>query len=239
MKTKIVICDDEPIFCNKIKQFILEYCNQNAIKSSIHIYNSGEECLSNLRDCNILFLDIDMPGMDGIEVGKRIPHINKSVMIVYLTSCVERMQEAFGPQVFSFLRKPVKRERINQVLSKILIEKQNKYRIAIDEANDGKLYYNTDEVVYIIAQRQYSKIVTADKQYIVRKSIREWTEELNSYHFLQTHKSVLINLERVKFLDTKIIMDNGHVLPIATRRQHETRNAYHAYIRKMAKSGIC
>lgn len=238
MDTKMVICDDEPIFCHIIKEFILEYCRKNNLKCNIHIYNSGEECLSNINDCDILFLDIDMPGMDGIEVGKRVPHINKSTMIVYLTSCVERMQEAFGPQVFSFLCKPVMRERIHHVLEDILKEKKQKHRVAIDFANDCTLYYDTDEVVYIIAQRQYSKIITADKQYVVRKSIREWSEELDSHHFLQTHKSVLINLERVKILDTKITMDNGHVLPIATRRQLETRNAYNNYIRKMAKQVI-
>lgn len=238
-KFKVIICDDEPIFCAGLEKLVKEYFEDNNINFTIKKCLSGAECIENIEDCNLLFLDIEMPKMDGIEVKERITQINKKIAIVYVTNYTGRMIEAFSPQVFSFIKKPAEKEQIFHVLSTVIQDRKNRHLVEILTLQNQLKYLFIDQILYIKAEHQYTNIVTNTENYIVRKCMHEWHQELARYDFCQIHKSILVNLGFVEKIDTAVTLENGEMLQIAIRRMSETKKVYSQYVKRMARRKIC
>ena len=109
---KIGICDDDKNIIQKIKDYISEYKGD---KCTIESYNSGEELIENKKKFDVIFLDIDMEGIYGIETGKKIRDYDKNVKIIYVTSFTDYVNLAFKVHAFLYLNKPIQKEEIHML----------------------------------------------------------------------------------------------------------------------------
>ncbi len=227
----IAICDDENLHRKKLIEVIQKYCKQHGKLAVISEYSSGEECLADLGDVEILFLDIDMEGIDGIEVKDRLESTHENVHIIFTTNYGNRMSEAFGMQVVSFIQKPVKLEELASAMDKV--SKWDAERDFIELGGNGgkKNVFPTEQVCYIIANNQYSKIVLKKEEILIRKSLKAWEEELSDKGFCRIHQSVIINFFHAKEVDQKAIMDNDATFPVSIRRRKAVNQAYSEYIK--------
>lgn len=238
-KFKIIICDSNPIFCVHLENLVKEYLDENKIIYEINQYLSGAECIKNIQDCSLVFLDTKLSDMDGIEVKNHITQTNKNVAFVYITSHTERMIEAFSPQVFSFMKKPVDKEHLFYALDRVIQDRKNRHLVEIQTLQNQLKYLFVDEILYIKSEHQYTNIITNTENYVVKKCMHEWQQELEEYDFYQIHKSLLVNFRFVKQIDSEITLENEEKLPIAIRRMSNTTKAYDQYVKRMAGRKIC
>ena len=109
----IAICDDEINIINKTKKLIQDYDKEDI---DIYVYESGEELINSDKEFHIIFLDIDMKGLDGIETAKKLRKYDKKVKIIYVTNYTDYTYSAFSVHAFGYLVKPLnKKELYNQL----------------------------------------------------------------------------------------------------------------------------
>lgn len=229
----IAICDDEKLHRKKLIEVIQKYCKQHGKLAVISEYSSGEECLNDLGEVEILFLDIDMEGLDGIEVKDRLESTHENVHIVFTTNYGNRMNEAFGMQVVSFIQKPVKLAEVASAMDKVSKWDAERDFIELEGAGGKKNVYPVEQVYYIAASNQYSKIVLRKEEILMRKSLKAWEQELADKGFCRIHQSFIVNFSHVKDVGQKVIMEDGTVFSISTRRRKAVNQAYSEYIKNM------
>ena len=110
---RIIICDDDNEIVVQLKQMISEFFqNIPANPPEIVCYNNGDDLLSDSEDKTIVFLDIEMPGINGIMVGNELMRQNKNTIIMVVTSYIEYLDDAMRFNVFRYLTKPLDEKRI-------------------------------------------------------------------------------------------------------------------------------
>lgn len=225
---RIAICDDQQVF----REDILEHCKRELPKESViyRCFASGEELLESGGWYDFLFLDIEMSGMDGIQVKNRLEMQNAQAKIIFLTSHEERMIEAFGNNVIGFLRKPVKEETLKPIIQKMkwLIERKT-----VEWEDNGKLHVcYAEDIRYIEAQDKYTYVVVGEERHLVRRSLTEWEEMLPESSFGKANRSCLVNLCLLERMKSEILLEDGKTIPISRKYKKEIEEKYRRYLRK-------
>lgn len=226
---KIVLCDDQEIY----RKDILESCKRILEKKDI-VYKefaSGEELLYSEEAFDFLFLDIEMTGLDGIQVKELLEKRGMKGKIIFLTSHEERMIEAFGANVIGFLRKPVQEEALVSIVQKMKLFMDD--RITIEWEVDGSMYVAyAEEIQYIEAQDKYTCVAVGTKQYLVRRSLREWEVLLQNSDFCKVNRSFLVNVSLLDRVKSEIVLDDGKTITISRKYKKEIEEQYKRYLRK-------
>ena len=187
---EIGICDDEKVYC----EAMISYCQKvfSDCKPVFHVFYSGEEMLASKQVFDLLFLDIEMPGADGISVKDALQDERRTDKIVFLTSHEERMREAFGANVLGFISKPISRAEIEKDLRK-LKKRVNKPTVTITV--DGvSIRIPMDDIQYVEAEDKYVSVHVSEKSYLLRQTLNEWCEILPPPFFCRCSRFCIINM---------------------------------------------
>lgn len=209
---KIGICDDQTIEAEIIKK----YC-QNLGYENIYLYTSGEDLLNSpeLSSINLLFLDIKMRGISGIEVKNKLEQTNSSILIVFCTTHKELMQNAFGRNVISFLNKPCSRYSIEHCIKKAAHLTKEFYPVNISKT----VAIPCGDIIYLHAEQKYTIFYTRKGEtYSTRKPMKEWAMELDKFGFCPISRSSIINLKYyIKTQEKQILLCDNISLPVSRR----------------------
>jgi DNA-binding LytR/AlgR family response regulator len=230
----IAICDDEEIYCKHTKQLCLNYLQNEDYKSEVLVFSSGEQLLAYSEDIDVVLLDIQMKGMDGIAVKERLRETRKETRIIFLTNHNELMQEAFGGQVYSFLTKPVDKEKLYKIMDIVVKEFLEEFIVEL-ECYDKKYYIRGNTIEYIKAEDKYTRIITGEKEYVDNRTMSQWENILQKHNFYRTHKSYIINLKYIKNIHEVVVMENGAKISISRRNSKKFKDTYYNYIKLEAK----
>lgn len=201
---RIAICDDNMNHINIIENYI-----HDLRKTSIECdaYQSGEELIRSFRDgeeqYDVIFLDMEMEQLNGIETANYIREIDEHVIIVFVTSHTEYMRESFKCAPFRFLVKPVDDEEFKTVFYDISKKLSKQRKVFAFTENKAKIRLYCDDIIYCESQDHWIWIHTKDKVYKICKSLTELHGQLDKEMFCRVHKSYIIN-----FLYIKSIKDN-------------------------------
>lgn len=227
------ICDDEGIYRTHVKKLCQSYFNERNISSEIIEFSSGEEFLSSVEEINIVLLDIEMSGINGITVKEQLEKLHRDIRIIYITSHIQFMENAFGKNVYSFLTKPVMKDKFCKVMDLIIRDMEEDFIVKID--NKDNPYINCKTIIYIKAQDKYTTVKTREGEYLVRRSMNDWENILANRFFYRIHKSYIINLAYVKRIDNLILMDNGEKVTVSKRYIHSFKESYYNYIKRKVR----
>jgi len=233
----VTICDDEARWREDIRKLCERYAKEKSVNLIISEYSSGKEVIANKsKMCDILFLDIELKDMNGIDVKNSLQDERINTRIIFITSHFEIVTEAFGRNVYGFLTKPLDRLALNRKLDLMITYMiDDRKTIMLDNYGKCKLVY-LKNVVYIEAAKNYSKIYTLnDENYLFSdKSIGFWKEYLASNGFEMSMRSILVNLMHVdKIGQTNVYMKNGVSLDISRRMKKHFDEVYKEYIWNM------
>ena len=201
---KIAICDDNMNHINIIENYIY-----SIRKTSVECdaYQSGEELIRTFRNgeeqYDVIFLDMEMEQLNGIETANYIREIDEHVIIVFVTSHTEYMRESFKCAPFRFLVKPVDSEEFETVFYDISKKLSKQRKVFAFTENKAKIRLYCDDIIYCESQDHWIWIHTKDKVYKICKSLTELHSSLDKEMFCRIHKSYIIN-----FLYIKSIKDN-------------------------------
>ncbi len=233
----IAICDDDLITLHNTKDLIEEY----KIKEfNIKTYSSGEELLKSKREFDIIFLDIDMGGINGIETAKRIRVYDKQVKIIYVTNYTDYTSMAFSVHAFGYLVKPLRLEEVHHQLNEALsYMKEDKEELVEFITNEGLVRINLNKIYYFEYQSRKVLMKTNDKIYILKEKISDISSRMRSYGFEMPHKSFVVNLYNVKSIKGyDIFMMDESVIPLSQKKSTEFRKTLNIYLSNHIEKNI-
>ena len=242
MKLKTIIIDDEPDSVDLLELELAKSCPQVEI---IATYNSSVKALKKIeaQQPDLLFLDIEMPVINGFELLEKILHLNFSV--IFVTAYNQYALKAFRFNALDYLVKPIEASDLIDAVAKAekkikptagqlsLVQRQLRgeiaTRIAIPGQN-GISFIELNEIVFVEASNNYSKLILSDKRiFTVSKTLKDVQDVLEESHFLRVHRQYIINLNHVKQFNRNesiLIMDNGDHLPIARNQKEKLIEKY-------------
>lgn len=225
---QIAICDDDI----RIRRFLRSSIEGAGIACTVEEFSNGAELLRNYQDYDILFLDIDMPVVNGIEAAKKIRRKDRKVKIIYVTGYQDYMQRSFDVHPFSFLVKPVKKEMIIKQLREALLygrEEEKAVTVRL-ETTSGIEEIAVPDIYYLEYQSRKLRLVMKQGECMIRGKISEFLEKLVPYGFASPHKSFIVNLYHVKAIrGYDIFMMNGDQIPLSQKRSTEFRGLLGKY----------
>ena len=227
---RIAVCDDEELFRIEFKS-VLDKVLINA-EYDIDTFSGGsslyEAFLKNPFD--LVFLDIEMPGIDGITLAKRLRAVSENVLIVFLTSHIEYALEGYEVNALRYLVKPVDMNKLSEVLKYIQDKKNNSRQIMIKQEGED-IVIDISDIIYMESMDKNVRIVTSKSEYITRYNISDYEEELKDSGFLRIHRGYLISLSKVKkIVKNDVIMDGDISLPVSRSNVKALKEALYAYV---------
>ncbi|WP_099466756.1 LytR/AlgR family response regulator transcription factor [Konateibacter massiliensis] len=229
MKIKIAICDDNEIFCNQIKEFILRYNKENKANCEVSTFCSGFDLLGQYtEEYKFIILDIEMEGMNGIETALEIRKKNQKVIIWFLTVSEAYIMEGYKAEAFRYLLKPLSYEVFEEQFTTSLSWVEEKYvRPIVVEYKNETYHLEEDDILFIEVFGHKLIFHLQDKAITSIDSLRNIETMLNKSSFVRIHRSYLINLKKVKtFNKTEIIMHNNERVPISKYKEKEFKQCY-------------
>lgn len=235
---KIAICDDSELQRRLLAELLKGYYSRNYEKLILAEYSCGENLIADVEDgefdADLIFLDIHMTGMNGIDTARKLRELNCSTEIVFLTATADYALAGYGVQAGGYLVKPVDTGRLGVLLQNIFWREQRK-RIEIKCGKQYRYPYISD-IMYAESSNHRATIYLADESWInTIEKLSTLKERLDDLHFLQCHQSFLVNMNYIADIRENVILHNGKELPISVRRRAETIETYHRFWEQVMK----
>lgn len=230
---RILICDDDQNITQLLQKYIIEFFKQAKLKiPEIQSYNSGEKLLTDSMAKDIVFLDVEMPGLNGIYVGKNLKEKNPNTIIFIITSYIEYLDEAMRFHVFRYLSKPLDKQRLFRNM-KDALQLYNSINIKIPiETKEGVFTSTASDIIFIEAQNRTITVYTLSRDFIVLHNMTHWAAKLNMPCFFQTHRSFIVNMKYVTNFDHSLIhlYNNKYTAYLTKRKYSKFKEAYFLYL---------
>jgi len=240
---RIAVCDDEKYYVERIANELKLILREENIKSEIEGFKNGRILLHQhqLNPFDVLFLDIDMPGVTGFDIAKEIRSLSTQTQVIFITGKHDLVYQSFEYHPFYFICKSVEQNLHHDLLhtvSKLLpFFKQNKM-IKISDNTMGSFYVSLKDILYIQSDKHYLLYYLANKDPIPVKeremmSIKE--NELSSFDFFKPHRRYLVNMQHVGRFDltlNSILLSNGTSIPISKSLRDSAFEKYRNYLRR-------
>ena len=227
---RIAICDDEEIYRVQLKT-VLDRLLVND-EYNIDTFSDGNILCGAFSECpyDLVFLDIEMPSVDGITLAKRIRSVSESVFIVFLTSHIEYALEGYEVNALRYLTKPVDINKLKDVIKHVQ-EKQKKARQIIIREDGEEIVIDVGDVIYMEAMDKNVRIVTSGGEFVTRYNIGEYEEELKNDGFFRIHRGYLISLSKIKKLvKNDVVMEGDTALPVSRSNLKPLKDAFYSYV---------
>lgn len=231
---KIALCDDDKYELDQLNSMIVRYCEEKNIKALTFTYVTGEGLLRSAKKFHIIFLDIKMDNMDGIEVAKMIRADDKRVKIIYVTNFSNYQTDAFSVRAFGYVTKPITYEILHKQLDDVIEYSQlEENRAAFTFDTDlGIKTLNIDDIYYFESYNHKIKVVTKGRSLEISDSINNVLNNFKSYGFSMPHKSFVINLLYVSSIKGyDITLTDGDIIPISQKRAVGFKSEFHSFLK--------
>ena len=235
---KLAICDDE----KRIRDIIAESVKEVSEKIEIELYADAKGILSASFDSDILFLDTQMPGIDGMGAARMLRSSGKKTVIVFVTALEDQVFNAFDVGAFNYIVKPFTKAKIIEVFKKAVkqAEDQRLVETAISEQEEAgrtiTVKSGGTNTRVILSEVQYAEIYdrriilhmesSDDIEYYGRISD---LENIAGKDFFRVHRAYLVNLGAVKSYDSKYVHMSDADIPVARGKYQELIRAYMSY----------
>ncbi len=205
MTLQVLIVDDEPAAGIYLKSIIEQVPGTDVIAA----VSSAREALekTSVYSPHVVFLDVDMPEMNGIELAQALVEMQNDMLLVFATAYPDYALKAFELYAFDYILKPFNEKRIKKTVKKLIRRIQTQVQetdrsgysssIPIDTPA-GKIFLNPAEIFYIESNKSKITIKTKSDDYITKGNLRFLEKALAPYGFFRTHRSYLVNLRYIR-----------------------------------------
>lgn len=235
---KIAVCDDENIFAQKMKKIIATYCTKRQIPYEIDIYQSGKLFIANnikMMEYQIVFLDINMKEIDGLETAKKLRKICRDTFVIFVTAFINYTLEGYKVDAIRYLLKTSDNfeqsvyESLNAVFQKM------EYVPVIKKFHfqEGTKNIALEKILYIESVLHKLTFHIWDEETIISYTMYETLNNVSKMFtkdFVRIHQSYLVNLRFIrKLVGNDVLLSNDNLLPIARSKLKEVRNRVAIY----------
>lgn len=219
---KCLIVDDDPLVCDMISHFISKV---DFLEYSIHCQNGADALnLLAVESFDLVFLDIEMPDISGVEL---LSNIRETIPIIMITSTPEFALESYNYNVVDYLIKPVTYTRFYKAVQKVYQRRETALKTNQDRPKESALEdifikdghnfikLTLSEVLYLESMSNYVAFKTAAKTYLSLTSMQK-LEDTMPDHFIRIHRSYMVNIRKIDRIETNAVLVGDKQLPIST-----------------------
>ena len=230
---RILICDDDILVIEQLEGYIKVFFEKISVKCpKIVCFSDGESLLADKGDKDILFLDIEMPGINGICVGNELKKANDRIIIFIVTSYSKYLDEAMRFHVFRYLSKPLEQQRFFRNM-KDAVALYNAINIKVPiETKQGIHTLPASSIIMIEAQGRKVTVHTTLQDFESVHNMQYWLNMLPKNCFFQTHRSFIVNFEHISDFDHSLVhlADNQFRAYLSKRKYSAFKDAYLLYL---------
>ena len=232
----IVICDDTERNVDQLRFYLKRYFKEINCYIDILTYKSGDDLLSDLaagmlNDTIITFLDILMPGTNGIDTAKKIRETNNDMVIIFTTMSMDHMLDGYSVYALQYLVKPVKYPEVKDALGKCMAKYAGLLR-SIEVLSDRltvRVYLK--DIMYLEFSSRSLHIHTATEIIKTFLPLSEVERQLDDRSFLRTHRSYIVNMRYIRqMLPNDFLLVNNEAIPIRRNDKLTVKQAYRDYL---------
>jgi len=244
MKFNVAVVDDEPEVLENISELLQEYANNNGedLSFDVETFSDGDEFLNGYPEgCEIIFLDINLPGKNGLCVAKEVRERNKTAVIIFCTNYAQYAINGYEVNALGYILKPIEKISFNRSLDRALkVLKGSQARKIRIKTVHGLEVVPVSDIVYLEIQihNLYYYILKEDGKitdYRTRGSMQEMTDSLGGLGFARCSACYLVNLRHViSVKNGEVRLHGGVNLPISRKF---TRSFYDSFIKYLGKNG--
>ncbi len=232
---RIAICDDEKHMSDHIRAMASDFFRKKNREIRLRTFLSGEELLNDEGQIDILFLDIQMKGMDGLETARKLRAGQFRGFLIFITVLKEMVFQSFEVQAYDYLVKPVEEKQFEKTMERLFASMQNagEDSLLVQKGYEGRII-REDEIVFceVIDRKIYLNLASGEVVNYYER-IENLETKLGS-HFFRCHRSYLINLKHLKgYKNGTACMDNGKEVPVSRLRSREFSGVVLQYMKNM------
>lgn len=231
-KLHLAICDDDADILSVVSGAIVSAFRRHGISAQVELFRRATDLERQMRaqDFELLFLDIDMPGLDGITFAKRLRAGNSRTDIIFISSREDKVFDALRTNPSGFVRKSRFLEDVSAVIDQWMKNRPREERTKLlVQSREHTWNIPLDTVLYIEGSDKSQLLHTSNlpEPVPVRRSMQELEETLASSGFLRIHKGYLVNYKFIRRLEnTEAVLTNGERIPLSRRRVQDIRSQY-------------
>ena len=235
---EIAVVDDDKDFMERIKTLIQQICFKNNIQLNMDVFFESKNIVKKLYNSyQVIFLDIDMPEINGIELAEKLNILKgreEIPIIVFITGKDHLVFDALQQFPYSFIRKSHMDEEFEKCIIKIYhklkYEKTNKYSIKVGR---NTVLVNANDIICLEKENNYVKFYTDENVYKERTNMDVKEGELRDKNFIRVHLGYLVNMIHIaEITKNTVILDNGKVIPLGRKYKSTVPNIYFEWMVK-------
>ncbi len=226
---RIAICDDDEMDRSMLEEKCKRYINEHSAELDLKVYSSGKKLMADNYAMNILLLDKEMPGVNGIKIKEQFIEQGRKVYIIFVTG-YELVAEMVGTNVSGYLKKPVEYAALCREIDKILrIQKQDERMVMVRGVKEDKPI-RIQDIMYVESHKPYVVLYLIDGTSVSdRKSLVQFESEVEDI-IVRAGRKYLINLEHIEEIYKDVLLDNGKHIKISKEAKAELKKKRNNYI---------
>lgn len=231
---KIAICDDEEYYRNRIGKLLDTYMREHDLDGVMDIFPSGKEFLKkreNIVRYDVVFMDINMDEMDGIETAMQMRKYHSDTCLVFVTAYMDYVLEGYKAEAVRYLMKDALDTSLAECMDAVLKKLQMKSKTFSFVEGSRKLYL--DNILYVESSRHKSVFTYLSSeivQYQIYEKLDVIEKRLEGCGFLRIHKSYLVNMRHIrKISNYTAVLDSGEEFPVPRLKFRTVKESFTAY----------
>ena len=228
----IAICDDEKKICDYIENRTTEFLAKNDLEAEVSVFYDGSEllkkCENNTQRFDIIFLDIKMKTLNGVECAKLLRDIGVNSLIVFITSSAEYVFSGYEVKAFRYILKTDLVNAFSRVFSECLLElkKLDTSFFTVKTSSSVKNIPLSD-ILYFESNKRLLNIHTKNEVVSFYEKLDNVENELKEKDFIRTHQSYLVNAQKIKSVSKdSVLLSNDFSLPVSKSKATKVKEAY-------------
>lgn len=233
---RIAICDDEPEQVEILREYLIRALFRMNMDMRISTFTEGRRLVESVRageGFEIVFLDIRLRDMNGIDAAKRIREKDRNALVIFVSGRTDFVLKGYEARAFRYIVKPVSERVIGDVMSNALQELQLDERGGIVFREKGEsVKVDLGDIVYFESQNHRINLVCSNATHIFYGRMRDLESRLAGKGFVRCQRGYLVNAIRIRRIrKTEVLLDNGRTLPMSSNYLRRTKDTFISALR--------
>ena len=231
---KIAVIEDKKPHRDLLVHYLEEWRRGQERSVTVEAFGSGESFwfrYEEERDYDVLILDIQMPGINGMELARRVREADGDIVIVFAAGVSDYLEEGYEVEALHYLVKPLSQEKLERCMEKAL-KRRRQERFVTVHGGEGILKISQERINYVEA-RGRGCCVGRVKELEARESLSEMESLLEPEEFMKCHRSYLCRIGNIRRIDRgSVEFDDGSSIPVSRRLYQQVNRRFMAYFRR-------